>query len=228
MNDPMPNDLQPEAQQRDTQQADAPPSKLPIRVLRQLQDAAWARGDSRISAAQLRKIRRSPAAPTVEETPTKQITPALEARPGDAITPDTPGYYDLVPGPATARMGTGARKSRRDPQKIYSLIEHLIGKKGWEEQMSAATVIELWPTVAGEQIAANSIAESFDNGTLVVRAKSTAWAQTLRYCLPTIMRSCDEVMPVDVQKVIIKGPKAPSWKHGPLSVRGRGPRDTYG
>ncbi|MDA7848425.1 DUF721 domain-containing protein, partial [bacterium] len=26
----------------------------------------------------------------------------------------------------------------------------------------------------------------------------------------------------------IKGPGAPSWKHGPRSVPGRGPRDTYG
>ena len=33
---------------------------------------------------------------------------------------------------------------------------------------------------------------------------------------------------VVIKRLIILGPKAPSWKHGPRSVKGRGPRDTYG
>jgi predicted nucleic acid-binding Zn ribbon protein len=28
--------------------------------------------------------------------------------------------------------------------------------------------------------------------------------------------------------ITVKAPGAPSWKHGPRSVPGRGPRDTYG
>jgi predicted nucleic acid-binding Zn ribbon protein len=31
-----------------------------------------------------------------------------------------------------------------------------------------------------------------------------------------------------VTRLRVVGPTAPSWKKGPRSVRGRGPRDTYG
>ncbi|MDQ3454894.1 MAG: RNA-binding protein, partial [Actinomycetota bacterium] len=31
-----------------------------------------------------------------------------------------------------------------------------------------------------------------------------------------------------VTKLRVHGPTAPSWQKGPRSVRGRGPRDTYG
>jgi predicted nucleic acid-binding Zn ribbon protein len=33
---------------------------------------------------------------------------------------------------------------------------------------------------------------------------------------------------LNVQSLKFIGPDAPSWKKGPLSVPGRGPRDTYG
>jgi len=31
-----------------------------------------------------------------------------------------------------------------------------------------------------------------------------------------------------VQRLRVHGPTAPDWRHGPLRVTGRGPRDTYG
>ncbi|MGB4918016.1 MAG: DUF721 domain-containing protein, partial [Propionicimonas sp.] len=31
-----------------------------------------------------------------------------------------------------------------------------------------------------------------------------------------------------VERVVVVGPSAPSWKKGKRSVPGRGPRDTYG
>jgi uncharacterized protein YbjT (DUF2867 family) len=31
-----------------------------------------------------------------------------------------------------------------------------------------------------------------------------------------------------VRRIRVHGPTAPNWRHGPLRVTGRGPRDTYG
>jgi predicted nucleic acid-binding Zn ribbon protein len=31
-----------------------------------------------------------------------------------------------------------------------------------------------------------------------------------------------------VKRLKVQGPEAPSWRHGPRRVPGRGPRDTYG
>ena len=62
-----------------------------------------------------------------------------------------------------------------------------------------------------------------------MRCSSTAWAKNLHLYLPMIERRiAEEVGPGVVQQVVIRGPVAPSWRKGPLSVKGRGPRDTYG
>jgi predicted nucleic acid-binding Zn ribbon protein len=37
-----------------------------------------------------------------------------------------------------------------------------------------------------------------------------------------------EVGPDVVRRMTVRGPTAPDWRHGPLRVTGRGPRDTYG
>ena len=44
-----------------------------------------------------------------------------------------------------------------------------------------------------------------------------------------LARIVAELGPDVVTRIVVTGPVAPSWKHGPRSVRGaRGPRDTYG
>ena len=42
------------------------------------------------------------------------------------------------------------------------------------------------------------------------------------------MKPQDELGPGTVRDITVLGPAAPSWKHGKLHVKGRGPRDTYG
>ena len=63
-----------------------------------------------------------------------------------------------------------------------------------------------------------------------MRADSTAWATNLRLLAPSIVARLNEQLGEGtVLRIVVKGPDAPSWKHGRRSVRdGRGPRDTYG
>lgn len=202
-------------------------NRLAVQVLHRLQDAAWARGDTPMNAAQFRAYRyHRDDEPARDDCDLFDEDEAVRPVPGSDVTPDTPGYSGLIPGPGVAT--NTARRSRRDPTRVNRLIKALVRKKGWSDNIMAAEVIDLWPQAVGEQIASHTTAEKFDNGTLTIRAQSTAWAQTLRYSLPQIMKACDQTMPVRVDKVLIYGPKAPSWKHGPRSVPGRGPRDTYG
>jgi len=63
----------------------------------------------------------------------------------------------------------------------------------------------------------------------VVRASSTAWATQVKLLLGQLrQRIAAEVGPDLVTEIVILGPAGPTWKHGLRSVRGRGPRDTYG
>ena len=63
----------------------------------------------------------------------------------------------------------------------------------------------------------------------LITPETTAWAQQLRLMQATVLDSIAERFPAaGVEKAQFFGPHAPSWKHGPKAVPGRGPRDTYG
>ncbi|MDO5494952.1 MAG: DciA family protein [bacterium] len=142
---------------------------------------------------------------------------------------ERPGEADTAAGPGLGYAGSGAKPSRRDPQKLGNLAEALLDARGWTDEVESASVITKWPEIVGDDVASHTEIESFQEGRLVVRASSTAWATNLKYLLgPVRSRIAEVVGPEVVTEIVVLGPKAPSWKHGIRSVQGRGPRDTYG
>ncbi len=87
-----------------------------------------------------------------------------------------------------------------------------------------------WEELVGAEVAAHATPEAFDDGRLVVRAGSTAWATQLRLLAPSVLRRlAEELGPGIVTIVEVLGPHRPPWTRGRLSTRdSRGPRDTYG
>ena len=96
--------------------------------------------------------------------------------------------------------------------------------------MAVGGVIGRWDQVVGPDLAAHCTAEVFDAGVLTVRADSTAWATQVRLLAPAVLRHLGEELGEGVvDRLVVRGPAAPSWHRGPRSVSdGRGPRDTYG
>jgi predicted nucleic acid-binding Zn ribbon protein len=83
--------------------------------------------------------------------------------------------------------------------------------------------------LVGEQNAANSNPETLVGGVLTIRCKSTAWATQLRLMHNDILAKVNAAhAELEITSLKLLGPDAPSWKKGPRSVPGRGPRDTYG
>lgn len=139
------------------------------------------------------------------------------------------GVAGTEAGPGLGFAGSGAHPSRRDPQQVGAVADALIAARGWDEKVEQASVVVKWPEIVGEDIAAHTTIESLDEGKLVIRASSTAWATNLRLLLGTIRSRIAEVAgPELVDEIVILAPAGPSWKHGIRSVPGRGPRDTYG
>jgi hypothetical protein len=84
-------------------------------------------------------------------------------------------------------------------------------------------------TLVGPEIAGRCKPVSLRDGELRLAAESTAWATQLRLLSGTVLaKLVAHLGPDVVTKLHISGPTGPSWKHGAWSVRGRGPRDTYG
>ncbi|GAB3624211.1 DNA replication protein DciA [Mariniluteicoccus endophyticus] len=129
----------------------------------------------------------------------------------------------------TGEHRSGARPDDRDPQLLGAAFERLMSERGWSAQVNVHMLLGNWPRLVGPVNADHSHPEAFDDGVLTVRAESTTWATQLRLFAPQLVALLNsELGDGSVTKVVVKGPDAPSWKHGRRSVRGRGPRDTYG
>jgi predicted nucleic acid-binding Zn ribbon protein len=119
--------------------------------------------------------------------------------------------------------------SGRDPITASSTIDSLMSDFRWQSQMEEAELFVRWHEIVGELNAKNTQPENLANGKLTVRCKSTAWATELRLMQTQILEKIQGSFPeLEIKGISFLGPDAPSWKKGPRSVPGRGPRDTYG
>ncbi|MFT4298263.1 MAG: DciA family protein [Aeromicrobium sp.] len=128
--------------------------------------------------------------------------------------------------------GSGARRrdDREDAVPLARAMGDLIAQQGWTDQMAAARVFGDWASIVGPDIAQHSVVEGYADHIVSVRTDSTAWRKELQLLAPRIVaRLNDELGDGSVLRIEVRGPEAPSWKHGRRTVRGgRGPRDTYG
>ncbi|MDO4665656.1 MAG: DciA family protein [Actinomycetaceae bacterium] len=166
-------------------------ARIAKEALARAQQDAWDRGDARVSAATLKKLREKRAHPT------------------------------------DRRGGSSPYPSSRDPQKIGGITRILA--QAWSANLQSAMVEAKWPQIAGPHICAHAHVETVDPPRLILRATSTAWATALRMEIPLLLNKIDDHVGAGIiTEVTVLAPAAPSWKKGPRSVPGRGPRDTYG
>lgn len=132
-------------------------------------------------------------------------------------------------GTGRLRGYSGPGPDPRDPQPVGVVLARLIKARGWQRPTAEATLFGAWERVVGPEVAKHSRPVKLVDGELTVEAESTAWATQLRLLAGSLLRQiAAEVGDDVVRKLHIHGPAAPSWSRGPLRVRGRGPRDTYG
>jgi predicted nucleic acid-binding Zn ribbon protein len=124
------------------------------------------------------------------------------------------------------------RQRRRPPGEPLTLgesISGLVSERGWKNDVAVNGVLARWPEIVGEEVAAHVTPSGFVDGVLTLQADSTAWATQVRLLAPEFLkRLAAEVGDGVVKRIESKGPAGPSWRKGPRTVPGRGPRDTYG
>ena len=117
----------------------------------------------------------------------------------------------------------------RDPQEIGNLFGKIVRDRGWSAPVAVGSVLSRWNELVGPQIAEHCTPESFEDSTVIVRCDSTTWATQIRLLSHELLKHFDrELGPGVITVIRVLGPTAPSWRHGGRSVKGRGPRDTYG
>jgi predicted nucleic acid-binding Zn ribbon protein len=127
------------------------------------------------------------------------------------------------------RRWSGPKPDERDPQPLGRLAARLAANRGWAARLAGGQVFGKWAALVGADVAEHTEPVSLSEGELTVRADSTAWATQLRLLQRQVLaKIAAEVGDGVVKRLKVQGPSAPSWRHGPRHVPGRGPRDTYG
>ena len=121
------------------------------------------------------------------------------------------------------------RESNEDGLLVAGIMRDLVNEQGWESSLAGTRVFSEWATIVGPEVAEHTRVDHFAEGVVHISARSTAWAKELTMLAPTIVAKLNERLGQgQVQRIDVRGPQAPSWKSGRRSVKGRGPRDTYG
>jgi predicted nucleic acid-binding Zn ribbon protein len=95
--------------------------------------------------------------------------------------------------------------------------------------LAGGQVFGEWAGLVGADVAEHTRPVQLSDGELTVQADSTAWATQLRLLQRQLLaKIAAGVGKGVVKRLRVQGPSAPSWRHGPRNVPGRGPRDTYG
>jgi predicted nucleic acid-binding Zn ribbon protein len=131
--------------------------------------------------------------------------------------------------PPEEQRWSGPGPDERDPVPITDSLRAVAARQGWERTLQAAGIAARWDELVGPHIAAHCRPERLEGSTLTCVAESTAWATQIRLLSRQLLgRLAAELGPGVVTALRVHGPSAPDWRHGPLRVTGRGPRDTYG
>ena len=149
---------------------------------------------------------------------------------GRSATRGTAGSGRVPPPKRAPGAGwSGPSGDERDPQPLGRAVDRLVGEHGWGQDLAVHGAVARWDQVVGPDVAAHVQPERYSAGELTVRADSTAWATQVRLLAPNLVRRLnEEIGDGTVVRVTVLGPHAPTWRRGPRTVRGRGPRDTYG
>ena len=117
----------------------------------------------------------------------------------------------------------------RDPRAMSTNVDALLRRMGWTEHIEVAGVTARWREVIGDQIADHCEPVSFEEGVLLLRASSSAWATQMQLMSGQVRHRLNEEFGREVVKELrFIGPSDRHWVKGPRRVKGRGPRDTYG
>jgi len=162
----------------------------------------------------------------------RSIARSLGTRPGTgAARPKRPG----AGAGRRRRRGvdpliSGAYPDDRDPQTLGATMDRLVAEHGWTTEVAVHGVFSRWDQIVGLEVARHCHPEAYADGSLTVRADSTAWATQVRLLAAMVVRRLNEELGHDtVLRIQVHGPQQPTWTKGRRSVRdGRGPRDTYG
>ena len=86
--------------------------------------------------------------------------------------------------------------------RLGELLPSILSKLGLDQRFKEQQVLNLWPTVVGEELAARTKATKVDRGVLHVHVDNGAWMQELHFIEKDLLRKLRAQSPGVVLKKI--------------------------
>ena len=85
--------------------------------------------------------------------------------------------------------------SKKKPVRVDALLNELLEQHGVLDQIQRMSLLELWPDIVGEMVAAVTRARSVDDKTLVVEVRTSAWLMELNMMKGDFLARVNERVP---------------------------------
>ena len=92
---------------------------------------------------------------------------------------------------------------KRDPRTLGEALGDAMEELGLGPKMRQYDVVNLWPSIVGEQIARVAHAESISNGKLLVHVTRSTWRNELTFLKNELIARINTAMKEDIVKDII-------------------------
>ena len=78
------------------------------------------------------------------------------------------------------------------PTRVDSVLASVLERYGVRKQVERMGVLELWPEIVGEKLAAVTRARGVDDGVLIVEVRNSAWLMELNMMKGTFLERVNE------------------------------------
>lgn len=100
-------------------------------------------------------------------------------------------------------MSRGDHRRKAGLEPMASVLSDVLDEAGVADQVERVRILELWPEIAGEQVARVTRARSVDGSTLIVEVRNSAWLMELNMLKGDIISRANERLDdVSIEKVV--------------------------
>jgi predicted nucleic acid-binding Zn ribbon protein len=100
-------------------------------------------------------------------------------------------------------MGALRGDSGKRPVRVDVILDQLLEQHGVREQVQRMSVLEAWPHLVGERVAAVTHAQKVDDSRLIVEVRTSAWLMELNMMKGDFLACVNAHMPDTPMRKIV-------------------------
>jgi len=87
------------------------------------------------------------------------------------------------------------REKTAPPESLGDVLSSLLKNRGWDKIVRERRIFEIWDEAVGGPIARNAQPDRIERGVLIVRVRSSSWAQEMTYMKERVIARLNEKLP---------------------------------